>query len=244
MTGLFARRKSASPSGFFISRVPISVALCLCGILLSMFSFAATPLVKATRANTGRPLASADFRSAGGYSLPAVPLSPDATPTPDPFDLPQVTAEAPPRVPATASCMEEVLSHTFVNSYYAPGFGQHLAATCPGPWAAVILNIDVSVSGVQFDRIFDIYAGPVLIFASSTSEPASALPNAVTHWHIDTDVSRFAGLMATDQPITAILNNVNNSTYTGQYQVTLSLTFYATGSDAPAVKVPDVIVPV
>jgi len=119
MTGLFARRKSASPSGFFISRVPISVALCLCGILLSMFSFAATPLVKATRANTGRPLASADFRSAGGYSLPAVPLSPDATPTPDPFDLPQVTAEAPPCVPATASCMEEVLSHTFVNSSYA-----------------------------------------------------------------------------------------------------------------------------
>ncbi len=97
---------------------------------------------------------------------------------------------------------------------------------------------------MQFDRIFDIYAGPVLIFASSTSEPASALPNAVTHWHIDTDVSRLAGLMATDQPITAILNNVNNSTYTGQYQVTLSLTFYATGSDAPAVKVPDVIVPV
>ena len=196
-----------------------------------MFSFAATPLTNTTRLN---------------YRLAGVPRSPDATPTstPNPFDLPQVTAEAPPRVPATASCTEQVLTHTFANSYYAPGFGQHLASTCSGPWAAVVLNIDVSVSGVQFDRIFDIYAGPVLIFASSTSEPASLLPNAVTHWHVDADISRFAGLLASDQPITAILNNVNDSTYTGQYQVTLSLTFYATGPGAPAAMVPDVIVPV
>jgi hypothetical protein len=212
-------------------RLLVGFCFCLAGGLLAGFSFAAGPLTNTTRAD---------------YSVSSVPLSPDAIPTatPDPFDLPQVTAEAPPRVPATTSCTEQVLIHTFVNSYYAPGFGQHQASTCSGPWAAVVLNIDVSVSGVQFDRIFDIYAGPVLIFASSTSEPASVLPNAVTHWHIDTDISRFAGLLGTDQPITAILNNVNNSTYTGQYQVTLSLTFYATGPDAPGASVPDVIVPV
>jgi Peptide N-acetyl-beta-D-glucosaminyl asparaginase amidase A len=223
------RKNTPSKYGFLNARLLLGFTIGSVGALLAVLGFAG-------------------ISPPGGanYSLPAVPLSPDATPTPtpNPFDLPQVTAEAPPRVPATASCTEQVLSHTFANSYYAPGFGQHLAATCPGPWAAVILNIDVSVSGVQFDRIFDVYAGPVLIFASSTSEPASVLPNAVTHWHVDTDISRFAGLLATDQPITAILNNVNNSTYTGQYQVTLSLTFYATGQDAPAAKVPDVIVPV
>ena len=224
-----------------------------------MFSFAATlhselesssiwkPVMTAS-ANARWPHNLSDFPRISGanHLLPGLPLSSAAAPTatPDPFDLPQVTAEAPPRVPGTASCTEEVLSHTFANSYYAPGFGEHLATTCPGPWAAVVLNIDVSVSGVQFDRIFDIYAGPVLIFASSTSEPASVLPNAVTHWHIDTDVSRFAGILATDQPITAILNNVNDSTYTGQYQVHLSLTFYATGPNAPAAAVPDLIVPV
>ena len=220
-----------SDSGIYTPRILAASALCSLAMILGVFSFAAAPLTKATRAN---------------HRLPSAPLSPEATPTstPDPFDLPQVTAEAPPRVPATASCTEQVLTHTFANSYYAPGFGQHLASTCSGQWAAIVLNIDVSVSGVQFDRIFDIYAGPVLIFASSTSEPASALPNAVTHWHVGADVSRFAGLLATDQPITAILNNVNNSTYTGQYQVTLSLTFYATGPDAPAAAVPDVIVPV
>jgi hypothetical protein len=225
-------RKSLSSNTFAVgqsARALAGLGLCLFGGVLAFSTFArATPL--AVRKNAAATAAAKN---------PALPAA-----TPNPTDLPQTTAEPPPRVPATASCIEQVLTHTFANSYYAPGFGQHAATQCPGPWAAAVLNIDVSVSGVQFDRIFDIYAGPVLIFATSTSEPASVLPNAVTHWHIDADVSRFAGLLATDQPITAILNNVNNSTYTGQYQVTLSLTFYATGPNAPAAKVPDVIVPV
>jgi PKD repeat protein len=159
----------------------------------------------------------------------------------DPTDLPQVTAEPPLRTPATASCTETVLVHTFANSYYAPGYGQHSAAACPGPWSFVSLGVDVSVMGVQYDRLFDIYVGNVPMLSSSTSEPASEIPGAVTHWHIDTDVSRFAGLLASDQPITAILNNVNDSTYTGQYAVTLKLTYYATGAAAPAIVPPDYI---
>src|SRR2546426_11421772 len=77
---------------------------------------------------------------AGVLSSSASGPAPTPTPTPNPSDLPQVTAEAPPRVPATASCTEQVLTHTFANSYYAPGFGQHLAAACSGPWSAVILS--------------------------------------------------------------------------------------------------------
>jgi Peptide N-acetyl-beta-D-glucosaminyl asparaginase amidase A len=156
-------------------------------------------------------------------------------------DLPQVTAEAPLRVPMTRSCTETVLTHLFANSYYSPGYGAHKASACAGPWSFVSLGIDVSVSGVQFDRMFDIYIGQVPLLSSSTSEPASEIPNAVTHWHVDADVSRFAGLLASDQPITAILNNVNDDTYTGQYQVTLTLTYYATSSDAPAIVPPDYV---
>ena len=175
-------------------------------------------------------------------AIGAVPGIATALPS-DPFDLPQTTAEPPLRVPATAVCTEKVLSNLFTNSYGAPGFGAHSASACPGPWAMVVLGIDVSVSGVQFDRMFDIYLGRVPMLSSSTSEPASELPGAVTHWHIDADVSRFAGMLASGQPITAILNNVNNATYTGQYQVDLTLSFYAAGADAPAAKTPDFIAP-
>jgi hypothetical protein len=154
-------------------------------------------------------------------------------------DLPQLTAEAPLRVPMTKSCTETVLTHLFTNSYGSPGYGQHKATACPGPWSYVSLGVEVSVSGVQFDRMFDIYIGNVPLLSSSTSEPASEVPGAITHWHVDSDASRFAGLLASDQPITAILNNVNDSTYTGQYQVTLTLTYYATSSDAPAITPPD-----
>jgi|GEM_PF-3994945 len=156
-------------------------------------------------------------------------------------DLPQLTAEPPLRTPATPSCTETVLVHTFANSYYQPGYGQHRASACKGPWAFVALGADVSVSGVQFDRLFDIYIGHVPMLSSSTSEPASSIPGAVTHWHVDSDVSRFAGLLASDQPITAILNNVNDATYTGQYAVTLTLTYYQASPAAPAIVPPDYI---
>lgn len=179
----------------------------------------------------------ARFLAAG--LLPVLALTPTApVAAADLKDLPQLTAEPPLRTPATASCTETVLVHTFANSYYQPGYGQHRAASCKGPWAFVALGVEVSVSGVQFDRLFDIYVGHVPMLSSSTSEPASLLPGAVTHWHVDADVSRFAGLLASDQPITAILNNVNDGTYTGQYAVTLTLTYYAAGPGVPAIVPP------
>ena len=163
-----------------------------------------------------------------------------AAPT-NPNDLPQVTAEPPLRVPATASCTETVLVHTFANSYYSPGYGHHAASACPGPWSFVSLSAVVSTSGVQFDRLFDIYIGHVPLLSSSTSEPASELPSAITHWEVDSDVSRYAKLLASDQPITAVLNNVNDTTYTGQYAVTLKLTYYNIGAGAPAIVAPDYV---
>src|SRR5579864_4392290 len=147
-----------SQSAFYNSRVLFACALCSVGVGLAMFSFAVT-----LHSESPHKLSHSTRVGGANHLLSGLRVSSAAAPTatPDPLDLPQVTAEAPPRVPATASCAEDVLTHTFANSYYAPGFGQHLSTTCPGPWAAVVLNIDVSVSGVQFDRIFDIYAGPV-----------------------------------------------------------------------------------
>jgi hypothetical protein len=182
-------------------------------------------------------------RHIAGLGLLLAPLVAFAQ-TINPYQNPQVTAEPPPRVPATASCTETVLTYTFYNSYYAPGFGQHLASKCPGPWSAVILTVSVSTSSVQYDRLLDVYAGPVLLLSSSTSEPASEIPGVTTSWSVSTDVSRFAALLASNQPVTTILNNVYDSTYDGAYAVTETLTFYATGPTAPAATVPDVIQPV
>jgi hypothetical protein len=103
-------------SGLTNPRLLVLCALCLCGVLLGVFSLAATPLAKRTRPNTGRRYDSADFRSAGSanQSLPVAPLP--AT-TPNHFALPQVTAEAHPRIAETAACIEEQLLETSSNSY-------------------------------------------------------------------------------------------------------------------------------
>src|SRR5438445_7612606 len=49
------QRNPAVQSGLFTPRVLVALALCSCGVLLGMFSLAATPPMAATGANVSRP---------------------------------------------------------------------------------------------------------------------------------------------------------------------------------------------
>jgi len=60
------RKNLNSQSGLFTPRVLVTLALCSCGVLLGIFSLAATPPVEATRANTSVPLDPANFSSTVG----------------------------------------------------------------------------------------------------------------------------------------------------------------------------------
>ena len=172
---------------------------------------------------------------------------------PDPNDQPQLTAEPPLRVPDTARCDELVLDSRF-DGFYVPDpdpiknpdnrggvrYGQHKAGACPGPWAKVVLRVDVSArEGINYDRIFEIYLGNAPLLSSSTSEPVGDSTNV--HWQVETDVSDFADWLQRDQTVTGILNNAHWDGYFGIYYVQLTLSFYAADADHPAIAAPDYI---
>ena len=169
---------------------------------------------------------------------------------PDPNDQPQITAEPPVRVPATAKCDEVVLMNKF-DGFYLPNpedpddrggvrIGEHKAGACPGPWSKVVLHVDVSArEGINFDRVFEVYLGNAPLLSSSTSEPVG--DGTDVHWQVQTDVSDFANLLKSDQTITGILNNAHFDGYFGIYYVKMTLSYYAADANNSAIDAPDYI---
>ena len=168
-------------------------------------------------------------------------------------DFPQQEANPPLKVPATASCQVDVMTHDFAFSYGAPFRGQFAPpAQCPAPWSEIVLTFSASVGGVQFDRLVDAYFGGVLVYSGSTSEPCctppastpvASEPGATSHWSVQKDVTEYAPVLAAPQPVEVDLNNVVNSSDTGIYHTTLTLTFYETAKHVAAGAHPDVVLP-
>lgn len=151
-----------------------------------------------------------------------------------------VVAGPPVRRPSTASCKVTLIQNYQFNNF-TPATGSYAPpASCPGPWSKVILDWNVSVSGVQFDRLGAIWLGGTEIFHFTTSEP----PGPQISWHVEKDVSEYANTFQTASDYTVSLGNLVNSTYTGIYNATATLTFYKVGKRWPAATVPDVVAPI
>ncbi|GAA1906723.1 hypothetical protein GCM10009814_40130 [Lapillicoccus jejuensis] len=175
----------------------------------------------------------------GLASAPAVSA---AAPTPpsqygDSWDNPR-TPEPPVAVPATRRCTERVVDHPFAD--FDVYHHQHVPpASCPGPWSKVVLRLDGSVAGRQFDRLGYVDIGGVRALTLSTPEPSAA----GIHWHVEKDVTDLSALLEKRQDVSAFIGNVVDTTYTGVLDVTVDLDFYATGPGAPAADVPDAVLP-
>jgi len=153
----------------------------------------------------------------------------------------QVDADRPVPVPATAVCRMTIMQHDFASSYGAPFVGTY-KPTCHGPWSEVVQTLTSTVSGDQYDRDVYIAIGHSVLLDGSTSEPCCT-GNAVT-WTVQRDITPYIPVLTKAQPVMVELDNVTNSTYTGVYDTTVSLAFYAVGAHAPAGIHPDVILPV
>jgi len=155
----------------------------------------------------------------------------------------EVQAQRPVPVPATASCSVVVSHHQFQNSYGAPDRETYTPpADCPGPWSKVVLTLTSTVSGTQFDRDVYVAIGNAVMLDGTTSEPCCT-GNAVT-WTVQRDVTSYSPLLTAEQPAVVELDNVNDSTYTGVYDTTVSLTFYDADATAPAAASPDAVFPI
>jgi hypothetical protein len=140
-----------------------------------------------------------------------------------------ITADPPIATPPTASCTVQIVDAAFAD--FTPYTGAYTPpAQCPGPWAKVVLRMDGQVAGRQFDRLGYLTVGGVTVFKTSTPEPS---PAGIA-WRVDKDVTGYSALFASPQPVSSLIGNVVNETYTGVLHVQAYLTFYQADAAHPA----------
>jgi hypothetical protein len=153
-----------------------------------------------------------------------------------------VTPAPPVSRPATPSCTV-TLADKFLSN--APDGSQRFfsgtlapPASCAGPWAKVVLDETITVSGRQYDRIGDLNIGGTEVYWGTTEEPSGEGHRAITY-HFDKDLTPYSALLRTPQPFQGGIGNYMSDIYTGNYQQTVTLTYYRADRRNPAPAVAD-----
>jgi hypothetical protein len=144
-----------------------------------------------------------------------------------------VTADPPVPRPKTAPCNVQLFEGVAFQDFNPYNFTYSPPGTCPGPWAKVVFEADISVTeGVQFDRTANFWIGGAAIYFGTTAEPSSTLGPA---WHVESDLTDYSALFMTTQAGQADIGNLVNSQYTGIIYASATLQFYplATNQQPP-----------
>ncbi|MGA2425448.1 MAG: peptide-N4-asparagine amidase [Terriglobales bacterium] len=145
------------------------------------------------------------------------------------------TAFADPPVPRpkTTPCKVQLYSGFKFDNFNPQSFNYTPPAACPGPWAAVILEVNLSITkGIQYDRTANIWIGPTNVYFGTTAEDQ---PNEGRHWHVERDLTDYSSIFTVAQDGTVDLGNLVNKTYTGVLYGSADILFYplAQGQQPP-----------
>ncbi|HEX3781212.1 MAG TPA: peptide-N4-asparagine amidase [Pseudonocardiaceae bacterium] len=192
-----------------------------------------------TRALTG--LLTAALLSLTGSAVLAAPAT-ATTPSVEINSQNPVTAEPPVSRPPTHSCTE-TLANSFPSND-ATGAAQNFTGTltppadCTGPWTKVVLDWTTSVQGRQYDRSGYLDLGTTQVYFGTTYEPD---PAGITY-HFAKDITEYSALLHAAQPFNGGIGNYTNSTDTGVYTQTVTITYYQADRTHPAPTEPNTIV--
>ncbi len=126
--------------------------------------------------------------------------------------------------PPTQPCSVVLFSNQAFANFNTDSFNYAPPAHCPGPWAKVVLEVDLSINaGIQYDRTAHIWLGGVNIYTGTTEEPDAVITR---NWHVERDITDYSSLLSSSQQGAVDLGNLVNSTYTGVLNGTATLQFY------------------
>jgi hypothetical protein len=153
-----------------------------------------------------------------------------------------VTAEPPVGRPPTHSCTETLATH-FLSNDANTGAAQNFTGTlsppagCAGPWNKVVLDWTTSVQGRQYDRSGSLDIGTTQVWFGTTYEPD---PAGITY-HFAKDITEYSSLLHGAQPFTGGIVNYTSSVYTGNYDQTVTITYYQADRTHPAPAEPNTV---
>ena len=121
----------------------------------------------------------------------------------------------------------------------APSFAAYTPG-CPGPWSKVILRLQTSAKGTQYDRLGAIWLDRAELMRFTTAEPTR---HGISYT-VEKDVTVYAPLMRSPGSVTVSLANYLSRTHDGVYRLTAEMEFYRAADAAHAAPLPGRIVPV
>ncbi|CAN0858580.1 Peptide-N4-(N-acetyl-beta-glucosaminyl)asparagineamidase A [Linum grandiflorum] len=131
-------------------------------------------------------------------------------------------------LPNTKPCVQHLLtSHDFADTLDKPPVVTNYTppSHCPSSsFSKIVLEWNATCKGRQFDRIFGIWLGGVELLRSCTAEP---IPSGI-FWSVRKDITKYSSLLLRNetQDLAVFLGNIVDSTYTGIYNVNVSIYFY------------------
>jgi len=151
------------------------------------------------------------------------------------------TADPPVPRPQTTPCVVQLFNNIAFADFSPKLFSFTPPASCPGPWAKVVLEADFSVqAGRQFDRTANIWIGGTNVYFGTTSEPSRTVARS---WHIERDLTDYSALFTSPQNGSVDLGNLVNSTFTSILFGTAELQFYPLESRDDAPRTADLVLP-
>ncbi|KAH7667535.1 Peptide-N4-(N-acetyl-beta-glucosaminyl)asparagine amidase A protein [Dioscorea alata] len=151
----------------------------------------------------------------------------------DKLKFPNMTLEhldptLPPVLPGqTPRCSVLVLQHDFANTIGAPPAAANYSQPpdCPAPWTRIVLELSVSASAIQKDRIAAIWIDGVEVLRTTTPVPMS--PGAF--WKVTKDITRYASAvrrLADYNGVVSMMLENSNTELPGVYSASISIHFY------------------
>jgi hypothetical protein len=143
-----------------------------------------------------------------------------------------VTADPNVARPSTTPCVVKLFSGAQFFDFNVENFSYAPPSACPGPWATVVLEADISLNaGIQYDRTANFWLGPVNIYFGTTAEPSNIGPS----WHIENDLTDYSSIFYTAQTGQADIGNTLCCGLTSTIFASAELEFYplAKGEKAP-----------
>lgn len=114
-----------------------------------------------------------------------------------------------------------LLHHKFGDSWGAPAVVDYKAPKDLS-FNKVVLTLDTSVSGVQYDRLAHLFMNGITIWRTSTIEPGGHS----THSNFAKDVSEYLTLFKKDGELSFLLNNLVSQGLDGVFDIKLYVDYY------------------